>query len=867
MAEDAVANSTDVSLGFSAASGFASSDLTSPVSAAQAGALIDVGLDSEPVTELRIHGVSGSSAPTMLEHPHALQVAGDELTGFYRRWAPDGRGAPSVPWKLEAYACSGLTVTPLSSASWLLLVQFMMYNVAYFMLPPAVRTDGSSAAAEPAARLPRDRGRLAAGVMLRLLALAATIQFVAAAASALASTVAWQAAGRPGMLPSWMGWYEVYAAGWRVALALAAAAAVVGALYSLSVITAGRYEKRTTSRPPVNAAWPLTQPGFWKGRTLVRRQRALHAAAGFASVALIGALAVGHTSGAGRVMVALDAVVLAAAVVPVTFPLADRHLVTMAHGGTPAGAGADWLCRGVLAAAVGALAATALVTGWAYQQHGWMAGALPGLTGFLAVLLAVQVFLLIMLAGTVAVLARRARAAHGEDDVPPYLGGNLASLVAVMGFWLGWLLAAVVNLGLARLLGTPVPSGFRYAILPTNELEVPWPIYAFGAAPVGLLCGATVAAVVLLLRYRRGRREFAERAGGDPSPVAAAYADATAGPAGSSGDDAAYARNRGAIASAWSAGRIADGADVAAALAVGASLLAVEATGPVLAVSAGPPGHPTLLPGIDRSLATFLGLVVAGWLLAQLRRAYSDPSRRRTIGVLWDVGTFWPRAVHPLAPPCYAERTVPEIVDRIRLLTGHLTNQAGDDLYTLAGQQNLNRIPDVTGPTVPAGPVLLTGYSQGSIIALAAVAQLTGEVMPQVGLLTLACPARLYGRAFPAYFGRRQLAELARMLDAAPDEPCAPGQPAGRWKNLRRKSDPIGSPAFAEPRLRLSDADLHSIDQPCWDPVILVPDQDLSRPPIHGHSQWWPDQRVKQIEAYLVHLLTSSSLSGPGRVP
>ena len=121
-------------------------------------------------------------------------------------------------------------------------------------------------------------------------------------------------------------------------------------------------------------------------------------------------------------------------------------------------------------------------------------------------------------------------------------------------------------------------------------------------------------------------------------------------------------------------------------------------------------------------------------------------------------------------------------------------------LHAQAGQPDLER---TAGLTVPPGPLLLTGYSQGSVIAPAVIAQLPAEVLRDVALLTLACPARrLYGRAFPAYFGPRQLAALAGLLDASgtPGQPREDGQPAGRWKNLRRRSDYIGSWVFAEPR-------------------------------------------------------------------
>jgi hypothetical protein len=38
---------------------------------------------------------------------------------------------------------------------------------------------------------------------------------------------------------------------------------------------------------------------------------------------------------------------------------------------------------------------------------------------------------------------------------------------------------------------------------------------------------------------------------------------------------------------------------------------------------------------------------------------------RQTVGIVWDVTTFWPRAAHPLAPPCYSERAVPHLVTRV----------------------------------------------------------------------------------------------------------------------------------------------------------------------------------------------------------
>src|SRR6185437_15151652 len=266
-----------------------------------------------------------------------------------------------------------------------------------------------------------------------------------------------------------------------------------------------------------------------------------------------------------------------------------------------------------------------------------------------------------------------------------------------------------------------------------------------------------------------------------------------------------------------------DDADLATALAVGGALalvLAAEIIAAVYVITAGPDSKPYEAWHGLAAVVSLIAIAVAGWLLTLLRQDYSDPAKRKTIGALWDVGTFWPRAVHPLAPPCYAERAIPEVVGR------------------------------TTGLTVPSGPLLLTGYSQGSVIAPAVVAQLPADVLPEVALLTLACPAqRLYGRAFPAYFGQRQLTELARLLDADPKP--------GRWKNLRRRSDYIGSFIFAEPEPRLDEDYMRDhIDQPCLDPPVLVQDANPSPPPTHRHSQFWPDPRTTEVGKHLVELLS-----------
>ena len=153
------------------------------------------------------------------------------------------------------------------------------------------------------------------------------------------------------------------------------------------------------------------------------------------------------------------------------------------------------------------LVIAAVVSGWTDQRHGPQRGALPGLDAFLAGLLVVQVALLVALAVIVVGQAGRARAAGCYREVPPFLRGWLAPLVALTGVVLGGILAALINFGVTRFLGTPVPSGFAYALMPSDALAVPWPIFFFGVALIiGLISGALIAQILLYRRSRRHRR-------------------------------------------------------------------------------------------------------------------------------------------------------------------------------------------------------------------------------------------------------------------------------------------------------------------------------------------------------------------------
>ncbi|MFC7921522.1 hypothetical protein [Streptomyces cinereoruber] len=735
--------------------------------------------------ELLVHGVGGATPQDMLDDPRTVRITGDRTAAVYRRTEdadaedhPERYAGRPVP---EAYCWSNLTSGDGTRALWLLLLPFMVANLAHWMRPPAP-------SGHRLARL--------YGVLVRLVALTLTVLLTAAVCEVALDLTAWQCAAAPACVDSasWLGFLSAERGGWwsapgrRLAVAALVPTALVGLLWYLSNRTWSAYEAQ---RPPTGHDTPaepqdvpgpagpraaLGRPGFWYGRRLVARLRAAHTAAGFLTVAaaLVTAAARHDTAapGAGAVLGrTLQAAVAAFAVVLFWVVCrrgrSENHLDLRLERAL-----VSWLPGASLAL----LAAAALYAGW--SRPGWTSsGTLPGDAVFTA--LTVAQGALVVALGAVALLLQRPR-----RDPRTALYGLGGPAVAMLACALGGVMSGGVAQRVADWLDGPATPGMgdpgpriSPPVLLSWQASVIPVLLLLLAVPAALL----VARTVLAARRLRPEVEADYGAGDERDPV-----------------------RTGRIATVRARAGLTDSAPVLVGVVSGATLLLGAASVAGAWASGNVPGrafdgaHPAVAALASATQALGSWMIGFGFLLFVTwgRRAYRDPSARRTIGILWDVGTFWPRAAHPFAPPCYAERAVPDLTWRMSSWTRR------------------------TG-----GRLVISGHSQGSVLAAAAVWQLEQATRRRVALLTYGSPLeRLYGRWFPAYFGPEALDSLNRTVYC--------------WSNLYRATDPIGGP------VRVAGEDGRpAVDEPVLlDPVAYGRTRDHPLPePILGHSDYQAD--------------------------
>ncbi|RIV33160.1 hypothetical protein [Micromonospora radicis] len=476
----------------------------------------------------------------------------------------------------------------------------------------------------------------------------------------------------------------------------------------------------------------------------------------------------------------------------VTLLVTGQLLLLIAIGGT-ARSGR----RGGAPPAV-ATALLAVATAWC---QGWLPGVGP------APLQLWQVALALLLFAVVGLLLPRTRTEVGKQPLGAHtdLAWRGQAPAVIAGF--GWLLCLAYCTGLLywvtdRLNGDATPSGRSVVAPPT---PVTWAGLLFGIALLVLVM-IVVRAIVLFRRLRQ--QEYAElRASGPLS---------------------AHDLRRGRDVSTHRALHRLVGEHAlrligwyAAAMCVLAVLGCVAALSPARS-------HPVSATG-SAAVVKFVADVgdsLLGWLPVAVAAiglmVFRNNTVRRSVGVVWDVGTFWPRAAHPLAPPSYAERAVPELLTR----TAGLLALAEHDPRRMEG-------------------IILSGHSQGTVICAAVLLQLPRRWRRRIWYFSYGCQlTRLYGRIFPAYFGPERLPVLSRAL----------ARPGGgtRWTNFWRDTDPLGWPVSAGER-----------DVAVTDPEALHPsDGEVADPPIRSHSGY-PEAAEFQRERSRVAWLLRRSVPSP----
>ncbi|GHH53556.1 hypothetical protein [Lentzea cavernae] len=731
---------------------------------------------SPSVLELRIHGVNNTPPDAMLALPdHAVeQFRGDRFGSFWRPrpdkladLPPDHAGRVPGNVRREAYSWGGMArSTPgvpgsgvpsvlanaLGRVGWALLLPFGLANVAYWS-----RKLPDDSVPTTRRMVWWNAGRGAAST--RLFGLGLTVLLVLAVCEAAISTYAVQCS-LPGVackrLPEFLDVLGDPAQHVRVLAASAVPVLLLLGLLALTSLSRSRYEMTSMRTPERRAGVMLSRKSMWEGSPRIRRLTRLHISAGCCVVVLATStqllqhvfFLVLTVLAAGVLAVVTARVVVTATDCP-DVPSTEKGglwswllmvsavIVLVAHGFglyavAPSFDGPLWLTTWGPPTVVVALLGSVLAA-WSWRRND-AKGPLVLLLLFVAFMVATHWFSLAWIGAAVfgGVLAWRARPRAG-DEWQAWRGAGPGVLLG-LSLVSSVMLSTVLVLTFRGWVGTGLEAPPFYS----------WFSAAFACALVPLVLLVVVQAFVLLSRL-----------------IAPAVLDGEA--------EALVVRTRHVVAVTHRAENVAGMLSVLGVLAL---LLTCYLTFDAPSWSrwsgvewvVGKGDWVTGLAGVA-VVGSFVG---AGMLV-----------NRRPLGLVWDLMCFLPRTAHPFAPPCYAERAVPEIADRTREFLDES----------------------------PGNRVVLSAHSLGAVLAVAALYALPAGYLKRVQLLTYGVQLRPYfGRIFPELLGPVVLGTPSvragamfscdpwvRPTGEAPDRGLS--QLLGpSWINLWRRTDYLGFP-------------------------------------------------------------------------
>jgi hypothetical protein len=743
--------------------------------------------------ELKVHGVGGTPPESMLDSPEIVRVRGDATAAFFRqkeRQATD-------EYVQEAYSWGGLTSGSASRAFWVFLAPFAFLNVAGWMLP--------GASTDPEGRAESESPVIAAG-LLRLIGFTVTVHAVVWTGQMSIDFFAWQCGGNASCRTSnWVA--SVFdlgifgnAPGRRLVLGALVPLLVILVLYLLTRRTVDRYETVDDAMLEdyeVVGKDSFADPTFWRRGRSISSFASLHLAGAGAALAWILAWTFAWLQPAGTPWFQL-----ALGVAGLVLLLASGVSIALVRGASPAtdesvSASMQKLVRWHRWITAGVLLAVLLV-GWfwpGYQDPGRTTALDPygdiWRSIWMVSVVALIVFAFIVLADPRR--TRRIRAPLSLDDGDAQVVVGFGSFGAVVAAFFGFLVAVAMLGGFgaatARLLGGRPMILYSYLYDAFGFVTTVWVIVLF---------------VAITLAWFARRPQPAQ---GPAEPMSPLEEEITAGfeedrRSFFTGERRKHkwlvsVRNARDLRAFVPVLEAILGWMVVIGMATAFALLGIQFLAPD-ALQSWINSWPSQ---VFTATSWFVAVGIPVGMIWAIRRAYGSRQARKLIGTLWDVVTFWPRWFHPLAPPSYSGRAVPELRTRI-------------DALVRGGSRDLRETT-----------VVVTAHSQGSVLALAALDGLRGQDwLDNVSLVTHGSPiTRLYVRLFPAHM----VDPIERVLDALYQE---------RWVNLYRLTDPIGGAITGETVIGVHGSWVPGTGRPLTDRLPdhtdtwsdPIPDPDLS---------------------------------------